>query len=378
MEWLIGFLIVWGVSWLIYKSAGGGGQNGGDAPGVKPFSLSVSREVFKEFDCFVPRIAGSLFFPHDHCAHRIHLRLSDITDDADGEPVLCEIAQLQAEDSPIFSFTTSPQISLHRAVSFREDARLPPIPIRALRFPRTGRRTLEFRAIVTTGEMIITSAKCKSFLVESKEPGYLGEHQEFGRLKVQLAVAIAGADGEVHPNERGLIRTWIRKFSATSNEDERDDAYERLWQIFMDAAISPPDDSQAAALARRAREVLSESACFGILELCVKVAGIDDEAHKSEMRILKIIASELGIDIDRFRSLTDRHLPPPSEDEINLEDEIGITPGMSPEKIKKHLLREYGKWNSRVTHHDSKVRERAKLMCNLIAEARKKHCRDGN
>ena len=372
MEWLIGFLIVWGVGWLIYKSAGGGG--------VKPFSLSISRENFEKTDCFIPRVGGSLFFPHEHCAHRIHLRLSDVTDDADGEPVLCMIKRWQAEDSLIFALSISPPVSPYRAISFKEEMPLLRIPIRFLRFPRAGRRTLEFHAIVTTDEIVITSAKCKCFL-ESKEPGYLERHErrkEFERLIIQLAAAVAGADGEVHPNERGLIRTWIRKFSATSNEDERDDAYERLWQIFMDAAISPPDDSQAAALARRAREILSESDCFGILELCVKVAGVDDEAHKSEVRILKIIASELGIDIDRFRSLTDRHLPPPSEDEINLEDEIGITPGMSPEKIKKHLLREYGKWNSRVTHHDSKVRERAKLMCNLIAEARKKHCRDGN
>ena len=378
MEWLIGFLIVWGVGWLIYKSAGGGGQNGGDAPGVKPFSLSVSRENIKGVDYFIPRVEGLLRFPYENCAHRIHLRLSDITDDADGEPVICLIEQLQAEDSLIFALSTSPQISSSHAISLRWEPR---IPVRALRFPRSGKRTLELLAVAATIEgAVIASAECKCFL-ETREPGYLERHErrkEFERLTIQLAVAVAGADGEEHPHERELIRAWIQKTATTYDEDARGKTRERLWKILMNASISPPSQADATALARRAREILSDSDCYGILELCVKVAGIDDEAHQSEMRILKIIASELGIDIDRFRSLTDRHLPPPSEDEINLEDEIGITPGMSREKIKKHLLREYGKWNSRVTHHDSKVRERAKLMCNLIAEARKKHCLDGN
>jgi hypothetical protein len=52
---------------------------------------------------------------------------------------------------------------------------------------------------------------------------------------------------------------------------------------------------------------------------------------------------------------------------------IGITPNMSEKEIKKHLRKEYTKWNARVSNADPKIREQANEMIKIIVELRAKY-----
>ena len=55
------------------------------------------------------------------------------------------------------------------------------------------------------------------------------------------------------------------------------------------------------------------------------------------------------------------------------EKMLGITSDMSNDEIKKHLRKEYTKWNSRVSNSDPAIREQAEEMIKIISELRTKY-----
>jgi hypothetical protein len=104
--------------------------------------------------------------------------------------------------------------------------------------------------------------------------------------------------------------------------------------------------------------------------------GADVEEVIGEMKILDRIARMLQVDPKTYRSLREQRIAKLSDvGEVagNLNTMLGITPDMSPEEVKRHLMAEYRKWNSRVSHSDEKIRARAKEMLLVIGEARAKY-----
>jgi hypothetical protein len=56
-----------------------------------------------------------------------------------------------------------------------------------------------------------------------------------------------------------------------------------------------------------------------------------------------------------------------------MEEKLGINPNWDKEKIKKHIVSEYAKWNGRLnTLQEGTERENAQAMLDLLAEARNK------
>jgi preprotein translocase subunit Sec63 len=60
----------------------------------------------------------------------------------------------------------------------------------------------------------------------------------------------------------------------------------------------------------------------------------------------------------------------------DMETILGISSDMSKEKVRKHLNKEYSKWNSRVTNADPDIQSQADQMLKLIAEARSQYTTD--
>ena len=67
-------------------------------------------------------------------------------------------------------------------------------------------------------------------------------------------------------------------------------------------------------------------------------------------------------------------LDPSASSNLGLEEMLDINPEWEKEKIKKHILSLYGKWNGRINSlSEGTERENAQKMLELIAEARKKY-----
>ena len=88
------------------------------------------------------------------------------------------------------------------------------------------------------------------------------------------------------------------------------------------------------------------------------------------MAVLKDLASWLEIDAEKFRTMAEKILPLDIHEVMGINDFLGITSDMSKEKTRKHLNREYSKWNSRVTSANPEIQTQADQMLKLIAEAR--------
>ncbi len=67
--------------------------------------------------------------------------------------------------------------------------------------------------------------------------------------------------------------------------------------------------------------------------------------------------------------------PPPSGVRVEIRDLemiLGIRPGMSEGEVRRRLLAEYRKWNSRVTNPDPDIRKRAEERLRLIGGLRQR------
>ena len=52
---------------------------------------------------------------------------------------------------------------------------------------------------------------------------------------------------------------------------------------------------------------------------------------------------------------------------------LGVTAAMNKEKTRKHLNKQFCKWNSRVTNSNHEIQDQAEQMLQLIAEARNQY-----
>lgn len=343
-------------------------------PSKEAFALKVSLEEYKGMNCLAPKVRGVLSFPTANAPHRIDLRMRDRTGDGPGT-VLCEIPVFQQGGSPVFGFRTNALKSPppnHFAHIPDWKAVCPPIPVASLDFPRSGKRSLAFRAeVLYDSEEFGSIAKAEALLSLSvSHPGYIERHemrQQWEEASVALAVSVGMADGTLHPRERDIIRSWIRN-RAEIYDDDCEEERERLLGQYRQSLDSPDDAEDIAMEFRNAPDSVKIMA----LELCFKVAGADEKTDASEQSVLNTIIEAMEMeDIKRINSLRDRHLPPP-EEHGDMEEFLGIREDMPADEKQKILRREFAKWNGLTASADPKKREKAEFMLRLIAEARNK------
>ncbi|UCE47276.1 MAG: hypothetical protein JSW47_16935, partial [Phycisphaerales bacterium] len=97
-----------------------------------------------------------------------------------------------------------------------------------------------------------------------------------------------------------------------------------------------------------------------------------------EMAMLRSLADMLEVDAAKFRAMVDKILPVEIHEVMDIDEILGITSDMSSEKTRRHLNKEYSKWNSRVTSANPDVQSKADQMLKLIAEARGRYVADGS
>jgi tellurite resistance protein len=195
-------------------------------------------------------------------------------------------------------------------------------------------------------------------------------------LAVALAFAVSAADNKLYDCEVELIKNWARDNileNSASDKDERklDKALEKTIAFFrcgnkLDTYDICDEIVGIAPVAQR----------YDILELCLYVAQSKGSVTAEELTFLKNMASWLEVDSDRFRIMMEKILPVDMHEVRDVETILGITSDMSKERVRKHLNKEYGKWNSRVTNADPDIQTQADQMLKLIAEARSQYTAD--
>ena len=243
-------------------------------------------------------------------------------------------------------------------------------------FCRRGRRTLRFDTSVLSadGGLEFAHAWC-TFVYDNPLPGYIDLQENDERTKVltvALAFAVSAADGKLYDCEVGLIQNWARDNVLDSRARTSDQARGKLEKALSTtvAFFSEGNKLDTCRLCEEVVEIAPVGHRYEILDLCLRVTQANGSVAVEEMAILKDLASRLEIDPEKFRTMVEKILPLDMHEVMDINDLLGITSDMSKEKTRKHLNKEYSKWNSRVTSASPEIQTQADQMLKIIAEAR--------
>tara|TARA_R110000787_G_scaffold187657_1_gene299464 strand:+ start:2930 stop:4183 length:1254 start_codon:yes stop_codon:yes gene_type:complete len=229
---------------------------------------------------------------------------------------------------------------------------------------------------------LATFIRHESWIFEEK--GYEETARQRDRQKplfVELAVAVAMADGSFDSSEGEVIKVWIERQLSTVPLGRR----EAVKGACNDALRSGFERAHQGtlSLSRVCDEILECSDLperYEAVELCLDVMAADDRADPAELKVIRQVANVLDLDLDELKRMKDQRLvglsSNISEDqaEHSLEELLDIDPDWPKDRVRKHLRSEFKSWNGRLNNlTDPEERKSAQRMIELISEARKKY-----
>jgi hypothetical protein len=336
------------------------------------------------YDAFSIEICGSIHAQNDMCDTTLQISILDVTDGAGNAKVVqSRLPQWSSQDGPdpsAFCYRARLGKLPHQVTTLSDWTAIAQIRFDWLLFPRKGKRQLQFITSIMSADsnQELACAQCE-FTCENPVFGYMNIQENIERtniLAVALAFAVSAADNKLYDCEIELIKNWARDNileNSASDKDERklDKALEKTIAFFrggnkLDTYKICDEIVGIAPVAQR----------YDILELCLYVLQSKGSVTAEELTLLKNMASWLEVDTDRFRIMMEKILPVDMHEVRDVETILGITSDMSKERVRKHLNKEYSKWNSRVTNADPDIQTQADQMLKLIAEARSQYTTD--
>jgi tellurite resistance protein len=330
------------------------------------------------FDAFTVKICGSIHAPSNMHYTTLRIFITDVTNGIHrAEPVRSCVKKWQMQDSPVFCYTCDLG-KLPEADTILSDwITAAHINLDWLALPRKGERNLQFSTSILSAKngRELAEAAC-IFTYRSPTFGY-ADFQENIQRKKTLAVTLAFAVGAAHNRlsdcETAVIKDWVRnKFdsSQVSNRARRklDRALDEAIRFFREGCRIDIYET-----CKQIAEIAPVADRYEILDLCLHVVQADGVASMEELILLKNMADWLEVDTERFRGMMEQVLPVGMHEVEDAEVVLGVTSDMSKEKTRKHLNKEYRKWNSRVTNTDPEVQTQADQMLKFIAEARNQY-----
>lgn len=341
-----------------------------------PFEIRVRKQTDHleslNIDVFVVEMRGAITAPHDNYSASTVLTVRDVTG-GEEHPVFTALESQQLGGTPVLGLKMTQNIP-YRSSVINDWVVVRKIPIDLLTFPRKGARKIKFTIVVggtsASSSIIMTHECATSGYLEINET-----RQKFESLTLQLAFAVSTSDGRPDEREIGVIKAWGKKRVQLAPEAQQEQAKARLnkairdvVQMFNDGIL--PDIS---SISRSLKEAATVAERYEALELCLHVAKADGVAEQRELDLLGRLARLLDIDQTRFREMKDKHLPVTIMNiskGSDIDQLLGITEGLPVEEVKKHLRKEFQKWNQISTHSSAEKREQAKRMLELIARKR--------
>ena len=337
-------------------------------------------------DAFAVEICGSIHAPEDIRNATLRISILDITDgSADAKPVRARYPQgVSSGESNGLEFCYMAELGrLPRQTTTLEDwtcvARL---RTDGQQFCRRARRMLRFDTSILSadGGLELAHAWC-TFVYDNPLPGYVDLQENDERTKVltvALAFAVSAADGKLYDCEVELIKDWARENVLESPVQTSDQTRGKLEKALSTtvAFFSEGNKLDTYKLCEEIVEIAPVGQRYEVLDLCLRVTQASGSVAAEEMAVLKDMASWLEVDGEKFRTMVEKILPVDMHEVMDINCLLGITSDMGKEKARKHLNREYSKWNSRVTSANPEIQTQADQMLKLIAGARGRYVAD--
>ncbi len=345
---------------------------------------TIQKENNSVVDALGVEICGSIHAPGDMHHTTLRISIQDVTEGPDApKPVQSRVKQwqalapsgtAQAAGSSDFSYSADLGRLPHRVTTLSDWTAVAKLRVDWLVFPRKGTRNLHFNISILSakGSQELACARC-SYLYDNPAFGYIDLRENIEHTKtlaVALAFAVSAADNKMYDCEIELIKKWAKDnidSSRASDKAERklDKALNEVIAFFREG-----NKLNSFEICREIVEIAPAAQRYDILELCLHVAKANGSVVTEELELLRTLVHWLEIDSEKFRSMMDKVIPVEMYEVKDIESILGVTSDMSEEKARKHLNKEYSKWNARVTNTDPEIQSQADQMLNLIAEAR--------
>ena len=369
-------------------------QSAGPSAEPDPNVLNCRVQLTGQEDAFTVEICGSIHATSDMHYTIVQISITDITDGIPhAQPVHSRVEQWQIQDSPVFVYNADLGRLPNHVTTLSNWISIARLSIDWMIFPRRGERKLQFSTLILSrwnGQELACATS--TFTYENPAFGYIDLQENSRRTKtltVALAFAVSAADNKLFNCEVELIKNWARrnigvsgkapgkrhpaeslKLAQASNntKHELDKALDEAVGFFRDG-----NQLDTYKICKEIVEIAPLADRYDILDLCLRVAQADGVAAVEELALLKNLASWLEVDTNRFREMMAKILPAGMHEVKDVEVILGVTSNMSKDKTRKHLNKEYSKWNARVTNTDSEIQTQADDMLKLIAETRSEY-----
>ena len=402
MEFILTLAAIWFGLWLlgqVLAMIGAAAKSAvakvtGETPPPTSFEARVTRTTVdldgNSAPIFEVEVRGPISAPHAKFPIQFVVHVFDITE-GEAKPIFCALDWMQEKITPVLECRTdvSPLPYEHAIIS--DWSRKAFIPIDMITLPRSGSRHLEFLIDVVSANPetrymlgqrisgVVLASATAQIAVAWSEIGYEEMRERRARIEeltLQLAMAVSAADGSMDRAEGAVIRAWLAKrVEAIEDEEEKSSEKRRLnGLVTMAYRKATADKLNMQAMCNELTEIADPAARYDALELCLHVAAADGRAEETELTTIRQLGKWMEVSLERLRSMEEKILPV-SMHVGDADDEglLGLKSTMSAQEVRKHLNREYRKWNSLAGHSDPKKRDQAREMLARIAAARRKH-----
>ena len=363
--------------------AGRGSDPGSPSPvDIRILNCRVQLRKLKEdnhvCDALGVEVCGSIHTASEGCQAALKVSILDVTD---GLPLAVQMQiKLTASVSGPAMTPFCHKVELgklpHQVTILSDWTGIGQFSLEKLLFPRKGSRTLQIETSILASRsgQELAHARC-NFVYDNPTFGYMDLQENAERTKVlavALAFAVSAADGKLDDCEIELIKTWARDNILDNPEQVSEEDARRLDKALGKtiAFFRAGNHLDTCGICGEIVGIAPIGQRYDILELCLYVVRSSGSVTGEELTLLKNLAGWLEVNLERFRVMMEKVLPIDMHQVKDMETVLGITSQMDKEEVRRHLNKEYSKWNARITNSDPGIQTQADQMLKLIAEAR--------
>ncbi len=198
------------------------------------------------------------------------------------------------------------------------------------------------------------------------------------RLSVQLAIGLAISDGSLDRSEGNVIKKWMKEAVKSAPESDRTKVKNSLNKALETGSKKAKEGkTNINNICKQLDQKAGIAEKYDVLELCLDVMSADGKADQEELAFIEKISKNIGIDYKEITKLKERRLLDlelPEAATADVDKALDIDPSWSQDEKKKHILKLYRKYNSRINSAKGQSQKKsAQSMLDLCAEAMKKY-----
>ena len=261
---------------------------------------------------------------------------------------------------------------------------------KTIRCPRQGSNEIEVKVMITTGaDHRIYAEHSTSFNYQQKDRGLLDKAEDIPKIRKQMicfAMAMAYSDGNADKNEAKIIQDWAKTKVESETDSIKKKELKQTLNKEIETAYKLGKESKLNlnVLIENFKKIADIGDRWELMELLTDVMSADGEADNDELKLLRDLQIQLGIDPDEFNNMMNnamKKIKTVGSSAVNSEDKkssienlLGIDPEWSNDQKRAHIAKQNNMFNNlaNVAENDEE-RENANKMLENIALYRKNY-----